>query len=122
MRPVLPEERLSFPTPLGDCEVHWTGDRLTGFRLPETPPAAANVAGAPPAMPDWIQQLVVRVQAHLRGELQEFAGLPYAFDEVSTFQRSVYEAALQVSAGTTRTYGWIARRIAASASSNRSRN
>ena len=115
------DARLIFPTAIGACEVHWAGDALTGFRLPAEPaPATANTAAAGAfAAPDWVRRLIERVQAHLKGECQDFSTEPYAFDLVSAFQRSVYTAALKVPAGATRTYGWIAAQIAQPSSASR---
>jgi methylated-DNA-[protein]-cysteine S-methyltransferase len=40
--------------------------------------------------------------------MQDFADLPFSWNRVSAFQRSVYEAALRVKAGNTITYGELA--------------
>jgi methylated-DNA-[protein]-cysteine S-methyltransferase len=97
-----------FETLLGPCEIRYEANVLTGFRLPGLG-AEERVANEP--APDWVERLSVRVQAHLRGELQDFAELPYAWQRVSTFQRDVYQAALRVKAGQTSTYGALAAAV-----------
>src|SRR4051812_44190647 len=92
-----------FTTALGTCGIAWNETGLTAFRLPEPDdslgagafsknPAEAE-ASEPPA---WVAELIGRVQKHLRGELQNFAGARFDFTSVSAFQRAVYESALTV--------------------------
>lgn len=108
-----------FRTALGACRLTWSEQGLTSFRLPDqasttiTPPADAAVA------PGWIQDVIARVVRHLDGDLQEFADLNYDFDTVSPFRRAVYEAALEVKPGQTKTYGWLAEKIGQPPSASR---
>lgn len=93
-----------FPTPLGPCSLTWQDDRITGFRLPP-------VAGEEAAVPPWVATVIARVRRHLGGELQDFSDLPYAFESVGDFAAQVYRTTLQVKAGTTCSYGDIARKL-----------
>jgi methylated-DNA-[protein]-cysteine S-methyltransferase len=93
-----------FDTPIGSCAIAWTADEVTGFSLPP----AANSQDRPPA---WVDAIISRVVRHLGGELQDFADLPYAWNRVSAFQRSVYEAALRVKPGQAWSYGQLASAI-----------
>jgi methylated-DNA-[protein]-cysteine S-methyltransferase len=94
----------AFDTPLGTCGLSWDGALLTGFSLP---PAAAE----PIETPDFVSAVISRVQNHLSGRLEDFADLPFAWRQVSEFQRGVYQAALRVGPGQTATYGELARAI-----------
>lgn len=103
----------NFETTLGPMGINWQGSRLTGFTFIEGGLPAADE-------PDlWIKDIIDRVRAHLAGELQDFTGLPYAFDRVGDFQRQVYEHTLMVKAGSTCSYGDIARKIGQPAGASR---
>jgi len=99
-----------FPTTLGVCGVAWTGDRLSGFALPPVRPGYFPDGGDDESArsPGWIAALIARVVRHLEGASQDFGDVCYDFSQVTPFQREVYEAALRVKAGETRTYGWLA--------------
>lgn len=94
---------LRLPSPFGELELAWSGATLTGCQIAPagSPPAAATV-------PAWVRDLGSRLQAHLEGELQDFARVPFDFDGVTPFQAAVYRAALQVKAGQLSTYGQLA--------------
>lgn len=91
-----------FPTPLGACRISWEGDRVTGFALPP-------VEATEDEVPEWIADLIARVQAHLAGNLQDFAEVPFAWERVTDFQRAVYEQALRVKAGDRWSYGQLTK-------------
>jgi methylated-DNA-[protein]-cysteine S-methyltransferase len=110
---------LLFPTAFGTCGLAWHDAGLTAFVLPgrdeaETGAGLARLAGAGDATarleaaPAWVRDLVIRVQRHLAGTLQDFRGVPLDAGRVSRFAWRVYEAARTVPAGQTRTYGDLA--------------
>lgn len=94
----------SFDTPIGCCAIAWEVDQIIGFSLP---PAAKSED----PYPSWMDAIIVRVRRHLEGEMQDFAGLPYAWNRVSAFRRAVYEAALRVKPGQTWSYGQLAAAV-----------
>ncbi len=105
-----------FETPFGWCELQWENDSLHAFRLLVDPPDAQGApdyrpASASSSLPPWITALAARARLHLSGTSQDFRDTPFAFDRVTPFQAAVYRAALTVSSGETRTYGWLAARI-----------
>lgn len=102
-----------FDTPIGLCAIAWNGDEIMGFSLP---PARARQDTPPP----WVDAIIAQVRRHLAGEAEDFAGLPYAWNRVSSFQHSVYEAALQVKSGQTSSYGQLAAAIGQPPSAARS--
>jgi methylated-DNA-[protein]-cysteine S-methyltransferase len=63
-------------------------------------------------VPEWVLQVIDRAKRHLRGEPQDFADARLDWSRVGAFQRAVYAATVAVRAGTTATYGEIARAIA----------
>ena len=94
----------SFDTPIGCCAIAWEADQIIGFSLPP----AAN---SEDPYPSWMDAIIVRVRRHLEGEMQDFAGLPYAWNRVSAFRCAVYEAALRVKPGQTWSYGQLAAAV-----------
>lgn len=99
---------LSIATSFGACTLLWDGEAVLGFALPASGPdtGPGNLPEAAP--PAWVAALAGRVRRHLDGELQDFVDVPYDFAGVSSFQRQVYQAALEVKAGHTQTYGELA--------------
>jgi methylated-DNA-[protein]-cysteine S-methyltransferase len=96
--------RHRFPTALGDCALAWDDTVLLGFTLPGGDLPSATTEPPPP----WLNALAARVQQHLAGQLQTFAAVPYAFGTVTAFERRVYELALAIPPGSTRSYGELA--------------
>ena len=97
--------RHCFNTPIGFCTLAWETVEVTGFGLLSGDHASQTET------PAWIATLIARVQTHLAGTPQDFSDVPYAWNNVSSFQRAVYEAALRVKSGQTATYGDLARAI-----------
>jgi len=94
----------AFDTSFGVCGISWDGELITRFSLP---PAAA----APIDAPAFVSAVIARVQDHLSGHLQDFADVRFAWQQVTDFQRAVYQAALRVGPGQTATYGQLAKTI-----------
>jgi len=97
----------TFPTSFGHCAIAWNDKGLTRFNLPDSD-AITNQETLPP---DWVAAIMARVQRHFDGNLQDFADVRFDFSAVTPFQERVYTAALEVKAGETRTYGWLASAI-----------
>ena len=111
-----------FATAFGPCGLAWNETSLTGFVLPDVDEtqlkrrltdrdAEAGENVPPEKAPTWVQEVIDRVQRHLAGDLQDFAGLRYDFASATAFQRQVYEFALTVKPGHTRTYGDVANAL-----------
>ena len=79
----------------------WDDTGLLSFSLLGDDLPTAN--SEPP--PIWLATLVARVQAHLTGQLQIFKDVPYAFANVTAFERRVYELSIIIPPGATRSYG-----------------
>ncbi len=108
-----------FMTALGECGIAWTERGVSGFALPparedcfwergDEGGAALDKCRSGGTRPGWVEELIGRVVRHLDGKAEDFADVRYDFGAVTDFQREVYEAALRVKAGETRTYGWLA--------------
>ena len=109
-----------FETALGACAIAWGEAGLVGVRFPDPDPTAARFA-ARRAWPDAalaeppgaVAQTVLDIQAHCRGEPQDFAETQLDLGSVSDFHREVYAAARAIPCGQTLTYGEMAARIGA---------
>ena len=109
-----------FPTQFGTCGMAWNETGLTGFQLPEETEALGEehlarkarsvLATEPP--PDWVQSVIVRVQRHLAGDLQDFSDTVLDWSRVTDFQEAVYRQALAIKPGYKKSYGEIARLMA----------
>lgn len=109
-----------FPTVFGTCGLAWNDTGLTGFQLPEgsdalTEQHLATKARTQPLVglpPDWVQEIITRVQQHLEGRLQDFAGTRLDWGRVTDFQQAVYLHAQAIKPGYKKSYGEIARLMA----------
>ncbi len=114
-----------FSTTLGECLLAWDDHGVTSFSLPAKPALARDPAPAPPASPlpagtpREIVTLVGRVRRHLRGDLQDFRDVRYAWDTVTPFRQRVLRAVLGVAPGRTATYGEITAAIGAKPGTSR---
>ena len=114
-----------FETPLGTCGIAWRGGVesrsrpvVTAVQLPESTRGAtesriARKSGAnrPSVPPPEIAAIAERVRLHLGGEVQDLGSVPVDLSDVAPFFRQVYQAAREIPAGQTRTYGEIAKAV-----------
>lgn len=106
-----------FPTSFGRCGLAWNETGLTAFQLPEATEAltesrlAARARSQPAAepLPEWVSQLIARVQRHLAGTPQDFSATPLDCSLVNDFQQAVYRQAQAIKPGDRKSYGEIAR-------------
>jgi methylated-DNA-[protein]-cysteine S-methyltransferase len=99
----------TFSTPLGRCAIAWGDGGLTRFLLPDPErPSTGNTEAEPP---EWVREIIARVQRHLAGEPQDFSDLRFDFSRVPDFVRAVLQATLAIKSGVTATYGEIAAAI-----------
>jgi methylated-DNA-[protein]-cysteine S-methyltransferase len=100
----------AFDTALGTCAIRWTAAGIASVRLPSpgtsTLPRATDVA-VPPAVRDAIDAIA----AVLGGAAVDLRRVPLDDAEIEPFRRAVYAAAREIPAGTTVTYGEIARAV-----------
>ncbi|HEY4299809.1 MAG TPA: methylated-DNA--[protein]-cysteine S-methyltransferase [Candidatus Didemnitutus sp.] len=109
-----------FSTAFGSCGIAWNDTGLTGFQLPGesdelTERRVAAKARSQPAAgpaPEWVAELIKRVQQHFEGKLQDFSDAAIDWSRVSDFQQAVLLRTLAVRPGHKTTYGDIAREMA----------
>lgn len=114
-----------FETPLGPCGIAWRDPAdfrsqpvVTFIQLPEATPRAtesriARKSGSsrPSSPPPRIAEIIGRIRLHLQGEIQDFRDVAVDWNSVAPFFRQIYEAAREIPAGQTRTYGEIAKAV-----------
>src|SRR5712691_7547679 len=87
-----------FETALGWCGIAWR----------ERGESGARKASAPPLR---IAEVIEKIRKHLQGEIQDFRDIAIDLDGADRFARQVYEAAREIPAGETRTYGELAKAL-----------
>ena len=107
-----------FDTSIGLCGLAWSERGVIGFQLPEDDVSrtrsriAKRFPGsveAPP--PPDIQRVIADVTALLRGEARDLSAVPLDMEDVSEFDRRVYEIARGIPPGRVLTYGEVASRL-----------
>lgn len=109
-----------FPTAFGTCGIAWNDAGLLGFQFPEgsdtlTEQRLATKGRTQPVTeqpPEWVQTVIGRVQQHLEGKVQDFAGIKLDWSRVTDFQQAVYLHALDIKPGYKKSYGEIAKLMA----------
>lgn len=117
-----------FETALGTCGLAWTEDGITSLQLPEGTRAAtrhrllAKTANAGPratarTTPEWVVRATTLVANLLEGRPQDVSAVPLDLSSVTAFNAKVYRALQKVPAGSTTTYGELARSVGSSGGS-----
>jgi methylated-DNA-[protein]-cysteine S-methyltransferase len=111
-----------FETALGACGIAWKAQEssrippvVTFFQLPEatrrlTDTRIAGSSGGRKARvpPPHIAGIIRKVQRHLLGDVQDFRDIVVDLDAMGPFARQVYDAARNIPAGRTKSYGGLA--------------
>jgi methylated-DNA-[protein]-cysteine S-methyltransferase len=104
-------QRLRIPTSDGDFIASYSANGLAELRFP--PSKATNIAATTAIKPNiqrWHQQTTAAVNAILAGQPPE-ALPPLDLSNGTDFQRSVWQAMLNIRTGHTQSYGEIAKAI-----------
>jgi methylated-DNA-[protein]-cysteine S-methyltransferase len=107
-----------FATRFGTCGIAWNDAGLTRFQLPcdtdeLTKKSLASPGRSQPGEPpDWVRQVIARVQLHFEGKPQDFSGTPLDRSCASDFQLAVYSHTQAIKPGFSASYGEIARLMA----------
>jgi methylated-DNA-[protein]-cysteine S-methyltransferase len=105
-----------FPSDLGWIGIAWSGNKLTRISFDHPSAAAATAAleidehqtQRPAALPEWIGDLVSRLQSYAAGHPERFDNVPLDLTHLSAFQASVVKACRKIGHGKVRTYGELA--------------
>ena len=101
----------TFETELGRCAVRWSDAGITGVLLPKTggrpePPLEAGVD-----MPAFVRDAIDGIRAVMAGEARDLRDVPLDERGVDDWRRQVYAATREIPAGTTRSYGEVAKAV-----------
>ena len=108
------ESTVTFETALGRCGLSWGTAGITGVELPSGRTAGWRRLEDGVAAPGFVRDTIDGIVAVLAGEAGPsvgFAAVPLDERGIDPFRRRVYAATRAIRAGTTATYGEIARTI-----------
>ena len=107
-----------FETPVGRPAIAWSAAGVVALQLPEVSATATEARlrrRYPDAVrtdpPDEIGEAIGAIVALTSGEARDLSFIRLDLGAVGDFERRVYEAAREIRAGETATYGEIARQI-----------
>jgi methylated-DNA-[protein]-cysteine S-methyltransferase len=101
----------SFDTELGVCAVRWSQTGIVGVELPSRLTRDTRPVVQWGAVPDFVRFAIDGMAAVLAGERRDLREVPLDDDRIDPFRRQVYAATRSIAAGTTATYGEVARAI-----------
>ena len=102
---------VTFETELGRCALRWTDAGISGVLLPKAGgrPGPAIEDGV--AVPEFVREAIEGIVAVMAGEARDLRDVPLDERAIDDFRRAVYAATRDIPAGTTRSYGEVARAI-----------
>ena len=102
---------VTFDTELGRCAIRWSDAGITGVLLPTAGgrPGPAFADGV--AVPEFVREAIEGIVAVMAGEPRDLHDVPLDERAIDDFRRAVYAATRLIPAGTTRSYGEVARAI-----------
>lgn len=112
-----------FDTAIGPCAIAWSATGVVRFQLPEAdeeatltrvtrPHAGKTVLESGPT-DDLIAKAIIRIRAHLAGDLDNLRWIPLDTSAIPDFHRKVYAVTRAIDPGHTLSYGDIANRVGA---------
>jgi methylated-DNA-[protein]-cysteine S-methyltransferase len=102
---------VTFDTALGRCGVRWSDAGITRVLLPDGGPQPARPPQDAGDAPAFVRRAIDGITAVMGGAPDDLRDIPIDDRAIDDFRRAVYAATRQVSPGTTRSYGQIARAI-----------
>ena len=104
-----------FPTALGTCGVAWTRQGICAVQLPMSSEAElarllSRLAQPNADLPRGVLAAVERIQRHLEGQPDSFAGVKLDLKACPPFARLAYGRSRRIKAGRTISYGELASR------------
>ena len=102
---------VAFDTDLGTCAVRWTEEGIASVRLPSARTSHLPRPDDGYAPPDNVRAAIDAIRRLLAGEAVDLGFVVLDDREVDSFRRQVYAATRAIPAGSTATYGEVARSI-----------
>jgi methylated-DNA-[protein]-cysteine S-methyltransferase len=103
--------QVTFDTALGRCAVRWSDAGITAVLLPHSAGRIGPSFEAGVDVPPFVRDAIEGMQATMAGRSPALGGIPLDEGGLDALRRAVYGATRRVPAGSTRTYGEIARAI-----------
>jgi methylated-DNA-[protein]-cysteine S-methyltransferase len=102
---------VSFDTALGRCAIRWSEVGITDVLLPKAGgrPGLSFEIGA--VVPAFVGEAIEGIVAVMEGERRDLSSIPLDERGIDVFRRGVYRETRDIPAGTTRSYGEVARAI-----------
>jgi methylated-DNA-[protein]-cysteine S-methyltransferase len=102
---------VTFDSELGRCAVRWTDVGISGVLLPVRAGRPGPTFGEGVAVPGLVGEAIDGIVAVMSGAALDLRDIPLDERGVDDFRRAVYAATREIPAGTTRSYGEVARAI-----------
>ena len=102
---------VAFDTELGTCAVRWTEQGIASVRLPSSRTSELRRLEDAAAVPDEVRAAIDGIRRLLAGEPVDLGFVVLDHSRIDSFRREVYAATRAIPAGSTTTYGEIARAI-----------
>ena len=102
---------VTFETELGRCAVRWSEAGVTGVLLPTSGgrPGPAFEDGV--VVPEFVREAIDGIVAVMAGAARDLRSVPLDERAIDAFRRAVSAATRDIPAGSTRSYGEVARAI-----------
>ncbi len=104
------EKRTTFNTKIGPVMLAWTDKGISKVKLPNTPALQISPDTKEERPPQWVSLAAEKIKKHLDGEPQQYDDVPLDLQEVTPFNKKVYEALRRLPSGAVITYGDLAAR------------
>ena len=101
----------TFETELGRCGVRWSDAGITGVLLPGSRSLEGPAEEAGADVPAFVRRAIDGMTAVMAGRAEDLRDVPLDLAGIDDTRRIVYAATRAIPAGSTRTYGEIARAI-----------
>ena len=100
---------VTFDTELGRCALRWSEAGITGVLLPTAGGRPGPALDDGVDVPQFVREAIAGIQAVMAGQARDLAGVPLDERGIDSWRREVYAATREIPAGTTRSYGEVAR-------------
>src|SRR6186997_1738690 len=102
---------ITFNTELGRCAVRWTEAGISGVLLPKAGGRTGPSIEEGVAVPRFVADAIHGMTAVMGGHARDLRDVPLDQRGIDDFRRAVYAATRDIPAGTTRSYGEVAKAI-----------
>jgi methylated-DNA-[protein]-cysteine S-methyltransferase len=102
---------VTFDTALGRCAVRWSDAGITAVLLPLNGGRSGPAIEDGIDVPAFVARAIGEMAATLAGEARSLRDVPLDQGGIDDLRRGVYAATREIPAGTTRSYGQVARAI-----------